>query len=56
MSTYETMRQFSDSWGLLAMFAVFAVVVVRVLMPGMKDQAQDASMIPFKDYDADEDK
>jgi cytochrome c oxidase cbb3-type subunit 4 len=50
MSTYETMRQFADSWGLLAMFVFFAVVVVRVLMPGMKDQAKDASRIPFKDY------
>jgi cytochrome c oxidase cbb3-type subunit 4 len=50
MSTYDSMRHFADSWGLLAMFLVFAVVVVRVLMPGVKEKAQDAASIPFKEY------
>lgn len=55
MSTYETMRHFADSWGLLAMFAVFAVVVVRAFLPSMKNKARDAASIPFKDY-SDEDR
>ena len=50
MSTYETMRHFADSWGLLAMFAVFVVVVIRVFLPSVKESAREASRIPFKDY------
>jgi cytochrome c oxidase cbb3-type subunit 4 len=50
MSTYDTMRHFADSWGLLAMFLVFAAVVVRVFMPGVKQQSRDAASIPFKEY------
>lgn len=54
MSTYETMRIFADSWGLLAMVVVFLVVVIRVLMPGAKEKSRDAASIPFKEY-SDED-
>jgi cytochrome c oxidase cbb3-type subunit 4 len=50
METYSAMRHFADSWGLLAMFAVFAFVVVRVFLPSMKDKARDAASIPFRDY------
>lgn len=55
MSTYDTMRHFADSWGLVAMMVVFAIVVIRVLLPGAKEQSRDAASIPFKDY-ADEDR
>lgn len=55
MSTYDSLRHFADSWGLVAMFLVFAVVVIRVLLPGMEQRTRDAASIPFKDY-TDEDK
>ena len=55
MSTYDQMRHFADSWGLVGITLFFAVVVVRVFLPGMKKPAQDAANIPFKDY-PDEDK
>jgi cytochrome c oxidase cbb3-type subunit 4 len=50
METYSLMRQFADSWGLLAMTLFFLGVVVWVLLPGRKRDAQDAAEIPFKDY------
>lgn len=51
MDTYSVMRQFADSWALLAMVIFFLGVVVRVLfMPGARRQADDAASIPFKDY------
>ena len=53
METYTAMRQFADSWGLLAMFLFFGGVVVWVLLPSRKRDAQEASQIPFKDYDED---
>ncbi|MFN3615243.1 MAG: cbb3-type cytochrome c oxidase subunit 3 [Rubrimonas sp.] len=51
METYDAMRHFADSWGLLAMVIVFLVVVARVLfLPGARRNADDAARIPFKDY------
>jgi cytochrome c oxidase cbb3-type subunit 4 len=50
METYTAMRQFADSWGLLAMFLVFAGVVIWVFLPGRKRDAAEAAEIPFKDY------
>jgi cytochrome c oxidase cbb3-type subunit IV len=45
--TYEAFRQFADSWGLVYMFVVFAIVVALVLRPGAKKQADEAAQIPF---------
>jgi cytochrome c oxidase cbb3-type subunit 4 len=51
METYDAMRHFADSWGLLAMVIFFLAVVVRVLfLPGARRNASDAAQIPFKDY------
>lgn len=50
MSTYDTMRHFADSWGLLGMMAVFAVAIIALLRPGATRRARDAAEIPFKDY------
>jgi cytochrome c oxidase cbb3-type subunit 4 len=50
MSVYDQMRHFADSWGLVAMMAVFLIAVASVLRPGAKDRARDASQIPFRDY------
>lgn len=50
-STYQLMRTFADSWGLLYMFLIFAAVVVWALRPGKQAQAiiDDAASIPFKE-------
>jgi cytochrome c oxidase cbb3-type subunit IV len=47
--SYESFRQFADSWGLVYMVVIFAVVVALVLRPGAKKQADDAANIPFKE-------
>lgn len=48
-STYQMMRTFADSWGLLYMFAVFVFVVFWTFRPGSKSQSADAAQIPFKE-------
>ncbi|MGO7425577.1 cbb3-type cytochrome c oxidase subunit 3 [Rhizobium ruizarguesonis] len=49
METYTAMRHFADSWGLLAMAALFVGVVVFTLRPGNKQTAKEAADIPLKD-------
>ncbi|OXT01717.1 cbb3-type cytochrome C oxidase subunit 3 [Notoacmeibacter marinus] len=47
--SYDAMRQFADSWGLLGMMAFFFTVIVMVLWPGARSKAEDAAQIPFKE-------
>ena len=47
MSTYETMRHFADSWGLLAL--VFLFVVAFVFRKGSRTQYGHAARIPLDD-------
>ncbi len=47
--TYDALRHFADSWGLLGMLAFFLAVIVIVLRPGARAQADDAAQIPFKE-------
>lgn len=49
METYTAMRQFADSWGMLAMALFFVGVIVFTLRPGGKRQAQEAANIPLKE-------
>lgn len=50
METYEAMRHFADSWGLLALFLFFCGVILRVLfLPSARANARDAALIPFRD-------
>jgi cytochrome c oxidase cbb3-type subunit 4 len=49
MTTYESMRHFADSWGMLAMLVFFAGVILMVLLPGAKKRAQDAAQIPLRE-------
>ncbi len=49
METYEAMRQFADSWGLLGMFVVFLMAVFFAFRPGGKASAEQAAQIPFSD-------
>ena len=46
---YETMRQFADSWGLLALFVFFVGVVVFTFRPGSRKSADEAAKIPLKE-------
>ena len=48
-STYETLRHFADSWGLLAMVITFIVLVGWAFRPGAKDRSRDAADLIFKD-------
>ena len=48
MSTYETMRHFADSWGLLAMAVFFAGDPSFVFRPGAETSADEAAKIPLQ--------
>ena len=48
MDTYSWMRQFADSWMLLAMTLFFLGVVVWAFRPGSRKTHQDTSNIPFR--------
>jgi cytochrome c oxidase cbb3-type subunit IV len=49
MSTYESMRHFADSWGMLAMLIFFTAVIAMVLLPGAKQRADEAAKIPLRE-------
>jgi cytochrome c oxidase cbb3-type subunit 4 len=49
METYNAMRHFADSWGLVAMAAFFVGAIFVALRPGGKSAADEAANIPLKD-------
>lgn len=49
METYTTMREFADSWALLAMTLFFFGVVVFALRPDGRKAADHAAQIPLND-------
>jgi len=49
METYTAMRQFADSWGLLAMALFFVGALAFTLRPGGKKSADQAAQIPLKE-------
>jgi cytochrome c oxidase cbb3-type subunit 4 len=51
MDTYSITRQIADSWGLLAMFVLFAAIVVFAFRPGSRKIHNDISQIPFRHED-----
>ncbi|NQW13940.1 MAG: cbb3-type cytochrome c oxidase subunit 3 [Rhodobacter sp.] len=51
MDTYSILREFADSWGLLAMFLFFAGVVLYTFRPGSKSLHSDAANIPLRHGD-----
>jgi len=55
METYNAMRHFADSWGMLAMFLLFGGVVLYTFRPGSKAPQQDAANIPLRHGDVLED-
>lgn len=48
MDTYSWMRQFADSWMLLAMTLFFIGVILWAFRPGSRKTHQDTSNIPFR--------
>ncbi|MBZ0127615.1 MAG: cbb3-type cytochrome c oxidase subunit 3 [Rhodobacteraceae bacterium] len=51
MDTYSILREFADSWGLLAMFLFFLGVVLWTFRPGSKAIHRDAANIPLRHDD-----
>ncbi|SMC50114.1 cbb3-type cytochrome c oxidase subunit 3 [Primorskyibacter flagellatus] len=51
METYSLLRQFADSWMLLALFVFFAGVILWVFRPGAKKTYDDTADIPFRHED-----
>lgn len=51
MDTYSILREFADSWGLLAMFLFFLGAVLFTFRPGSKATHQDAANIPLRNDD-----
>ena len=50
-STYEGLRHFADSWGLLVMIIVFALLAAWPFRPGGKGRNDAAANMIFKDDD-----
>jgi len=48
-STYDFLRHLADSWVLLAMFGVFAILCAWPFLPGGKARSRDAAEAIFKD-------
>ena len=55
MDKYTVLREFADSWGLLAMFLFFIGVVLYTFRPGSKSVHADAANIPLRHGDRLED-
>lgn len=48
MDIYTVMRQFADSWALLALFVIFVSVILFVFRPGAGASQQDAASSIFR--------
>ncbi|CAM5768099.1 hypothetical protein LMIY3S_02386 [Labrys miyagiensis] len=46
---YSLLREFADSWGLLAMALFFLGAVIYVFLPGSRRSADEAARIPFQE-------
>ena len=54
MDTYSLLREFADSWVLLAMFLSFVGVIAFAFRPGSTRVYEDVSAIPFRNTTANE--
>lgn len=52
METYSLLRQFADSWMLLALTLFFLGTVVWAFRPGSAKAHRDSAEIPFRNEDA----
>ncbi len=51
MDFYSLLREFADSWALLALFLLFLGVVLWAFRPGSRRVHEDISNIPFRHED-----
>ncbi|MEM7471701.1 MAG: cbb3-type cytochrome c oxidase subunit 3 [Pseudomonadota bacterium] len=51
METYTLLREFADSWFLMAMFAFFVGTLVFAFWPSLRHAREDAASIPLRDED-----
>ena len=51
MSTYETLRHFADSYGLVVMAGVFVALCLWPLRPGARMHNEAAANMIFEDQD-----
>jgi cytochrome c oxidase cbb3-type subunit 4 len=51
--TYDILRHFADSWGLLAMIIVFLAVAAFVFRPGSREHYDRAARIPLQNSSED---
>jgi cytochrome c oxidase cbb3-type subunit 4 len=51
MEKYSLLREFADSWMLLALFTFFIGVVLWVFRPGSSRVYSDTAAIPFRHDD-----
>ena len=49
MEQYSFLREFADSWGLLAMMLFFVGAVAFLFRPGAKVMHENAASIPLRD-------
>ena len=49
MDTYTFLREFADSWFLIAMFAFFVGTWVFAFWPSLRSAREDAARIPLRD-------
>lgn len=52
MHTYSLLREFADSWFLLAMFGFFLGTWVWAFWPSLKSAREEAASIPFRETTA----
>ena len=48
MDTYSLLREFADSWMLLAMVIFFLAIVIYTLRPGSRAKHDDIANIPLR--------
>ena len=51
METYTILRQFADSWAMLALLLFFLGVIVWAFRPGSRKMHEDTANIPFRHED-----
>jgi cytochrome c oxidase cbb3-type subunit 4 len=49
--SYETLRHFADSWGLLAMAIVYLACIAWAFLPRNRQRNRDAANMIFRDAD-----
>ena len=51
MDTYSMLRQFADSWALLALTLIFIGAIFWAFRPGSRDLHDDIAQVPFRHED-----